>query len=141
MNKEELKGLYEKVKSLLGLARYELDQQPDPEVVGDFENELFKYFIEKDIDTIYVLYTPAIFPYTNEKALNISFSNRESYELFMKLWGRNISDISGLLFLNKQSSITHGSKDLSISLLLYGRSLTNFCELLEDELDLEIVNC
>jgi hypothetical protein len=59
----------------------------------------------------------------------------------MKLWGRNISDISGLLFLDKQSSITLGSKDLSISLLLYGRSLTNFCELLENELDLEMINC
>lgn len=141
MNKEELRGLYDNVKNLLGLARYESDQQPDPEVVGDLENKLFKYFIEKDIDTIYVLYTPAIFPYTNEKALNISFSNRESYDLFMKFWGRNISDISGLLFLDKRSSITHGSKDLSISLLLYGRSLTNFCELLENELDLEMVNC
>lgn len=141
MNKEELKGLYNNVKNLLGLDRYESDQQPDPEVVGDFENELFKYFIEKDIDTIYVLYTPAIFPYTNEKALSISFSNKESYELFMKFWGINISDISGLLFLSKQSSISLGSKNLSLSLVLYGRSLTNFCELLEDELDLEIVNC
>ena len=140
MSKEELSQTMKDIEKYLSISRYDLGSLPDPDEVGRLETELFKYFLEKDIDTIYVLYTTAIFSYNNEKALNISFSDENSFDLFSSKWGSKISDVTGILINRKTSSLSTGNKPQSLSVIFFGRSLSNLYELLNMELDHDYIN-
>jgi hypothetical protein len=140
MSHEELSQTMKDIEKYLSISRYDLGSSLDPDEVGRLETELFKYFLEKDIDTIYVLYTTAIFPYNNEKALNISFSDENSFNLFSSKWGSKISDVTGISINRKTSSLSTGNKPQSLSVIFFGRSLSNLYELLNMELDHDYIN-
>lgn len=140
MSKEELNSLLESIKVRFNKQNLTNSDINSPKItsISEFELKLFKYFLENDIDTIYILYTNVIFQPPIYMGLCISFSDELSYDLFENKWGKWISDTSCLLKKIKRDKST--GKCTSITIVIYGNSLYNLGSLLESELETKIIN-
>lgn len=140
MSKEELDSLLESIKVRFNKQNLTNSDINSPKIasISEFELKLFKYFLENNIDTIYILYTNVIFQPPIYMGLCISFSDEMSYNLFENKWGKWISDTSCLLKKIKRDKNT--GKCTSITVIIYGNSLYNLGSLLESEIETKIIN-
>jgi hypothetical protein len=139
MKKEELNSLLESIKVKFKKPNYSSSSSDSVmSNISGFELGLFKYFLEKNIDTIYILYTNAIFQPAIHMGLCISFPDEMSFNTFQDKWGKWISDTS--CYLKKIKKDRNTGNYTAISIILYGNSLKVFGSLLESELETEILN-
>lgn len=111
---------------------------PTVDDVCRLETNLFKYFLSKGINTVFVLYTDALLKQNNEMTLCISFEDYASFKLFEEKWGNFISDTSG--FAKHTRKDNYGYFTIPLSITLCVNSLVSFGSLLEDELETAVIN-
>lgn len=138
MNVKKTEEFLNGIKDILNKPYKDSGSKLSSESICKLEMEFFEYFLENDIETLFILFTPAIFPTTGEMALCVSFSNPQSFQLFRSKWIDSISDGAGIRYSIRKKP--NSNEFTGITVVLFGNSLYNFESLLLFELETYVFN-